>query len=143
MLDILGPCVVDLFASTINAPLLRYVSWLQDSEAWTMDAFTLQWKYFSAYCFPTFSLIPGMLQKLELNKATCILVAPLWRSQSWFTKLQRLLVDLPILFPRKPDLFIHPASGDRRPLCNNIRLIACSLSGKLSSQMVFQRRLWT
>ena len=52
-----------------------------------VDAFTLDWSRFRAFCFPPFSLISRVLQTLELCQAECVIVVPFWTTQVWFTKL--------------------------------------------------------
>ena len=46
-----GGCDVDLFASRVNAQLKSYVSWRPDPDAMDVDAFTLNWSSFRAFCF--------------------------------------------------------------------------------------------
>ena len=67
---------VDLFASRVNAQLKAYVSWRPDPDARGVDAFTLDWSNFRAFCFPPFSLISRVLQTLELCQAECVIVVP-------------------------------------------------------------------
>ena len=68
ILSCLGQRDVDLFASRGNAQLQRYVSWLPDPDAYAFDAFGLNWSEFTAFCFPPFSLVPKVLQRLELTE---------------------------------------------------------------------------
>ena len=83
----LGGCDVDLFASRVNAQLKSYVSWRPDPDAMAVDAFTLDWSKFRAFCFPPFSLISRVLQTLDLCLAECVIVVPFRTTQVWFTKL--------------------------------------------------------
>ena len=43
---------VDLFATRFNHKLPRFVSPVPDSEAWAVDALSLQWDHLEAYAFP-------------------------------------------------------------------------------------------
>ena len=43
---------VDLFATRFNHKLPRFVSLVPDSEAWAVDALSLQWDHLEAYAFP-------------------------------------------------------------------------------------------
>ena len=73
----LGICDMDLFASRVNAQLDKYVSWKPDPGAFAVDAFTLDWSGFRAVCFPLFSLILRVLQKVKGLEADCVLVVPI------------------------------------------------------------------
>ena len=64
---------IDLFASRINHQLPKYISFLPDSEAFAIDAFSHQWNMF-AYIFPPFNLIPRVLSKLQEDKTEKALV---------------------------------------------------------------------
>ena len=63
-----------------------------------VDAFTVDWKQFKLiYMFPPFSLLGSCIQKIRLEEANAVVVAPLWPTQPWFTRLMEMLVDQPIL----------------------------------------------
>lgn len=138
-----GLCDVDLFASRVNAQLRKYVSWKPDPDAFAIDAFSLDWSLFKAFCFPPFSLIPRVLQRIEVLEAECVLVVPLWTTQVWFTKLLRLLVELPVMLPRKENLLSHPLTGEHHPLLKKMKLVACSLSGQPSRNREFRMKQQT
>lgn len=76
--------VIDLFASRANAKCDQYISWRKDPDAMDIDAFTLRWKKWFFYAFPPFSVILKMLQKIEREGLTGIVVVPYWEAQSWF-----------------------------------------------------------
>lgn len=139
----LGECTVDLFASRLNAKIAKFVAWKPDPEAWAINAFSLNWGDFNGFCFPPFSLLPRVLQRLELQEADCVLVAPVWPTQGWYAKLIRLLIDFPILLPQTLDLLVHPVTGALHPLRGKIRLMACRLSGKAYKHMEFLQKLQT
>ena len=76
------PPDVDLFASQLNAKILCYIAWKPDPNAFAIDAFTLNWSVFNlVYCFPPFSVIGKVLQKLLQYQTTAILVLPDWPTQ--------------------------------------------------------------
>ena len=52
---------IDLFASCINYLFPKYVFYRPDPEAFTIDAFSLQWSTEDFYAFPPFSVIPAVL----------------------------------------------------------------------------------
>ena len=88
---------IDLFASRVNRQFLIYCSFNPDTDASCIDAFTLSWSYF--YCFPPFSCVLEVLQKIIQDKETGIMVVPMWPTQSWYPILTSLLVLPPITFP--------------------------------------------
>ena len=139
-----GPFDVDLFASRINHKLPSYVSWKKDAMAWKIDAFSIRWSNIYSYVFPPFRLILRCLQKIDLEEADCVIIIPVWKSQVWFTKLISLLVDVPVLLPRKSNLLHHPLQTDNaHPILSHSHLAACRLSGKSFKVQAFQRTLST
>jgi len=96
---------IDLFANAWNAQLPTFVSWFRQPLALTTNAFSLCWRNRSGYAFPPFSLIPKCLAKIRKEKATLILVCPLWPTQPWFPLLLELAADVPrILRPQSDQL---------------------------------------
>ena len=66
----------------------------------------------------------------------------MWKSQVWFTKVILLLVDVPVLLPRKANLLHHPLQTDNvHPIVSHSHLAACRLSGKSFKIKAFQRTL--
>ena len=119
--------------------LVRYLCY--QVQAYGLDAFNQDWRKVTSYCFPPYSLVLKVLQTLELALSDCVPVVPLWTTQPWSTRLQRLPVDLSLLLPDRKDLMIHPTSGELHPVRNKIQHFACSLSGKHFRQMAFGLRL--
>ena len=54
------------------------------------DAFTLNWKNQFIYVFPSFSIIPRILQKIEEDQARALMIVPMWATLPWFPKLTRI-----------------------------------------------------
>ena len=92
---------IDLFASRINHQLQPYVSWHPDPGAVAIDAFHLSWKQYVPYMFPPFSLISRVLQKIQQEKVQGIIIVPKWPTQTWWPVLMRMLVDNPVLLPKR------------------------------------------
>lgn len=140
--NLFGPFDMDMFASRINCQLEKYVSWKPDPKALFIDAFTLKWDKYYSYCFPPFSLIARILQKVENEKADICIILPWWKNQTWFPKLGNLLVDFPVLLPQGQYTLIQPsATGNIHPLSTVLKLVACKISGKHWKNKEFLSRL--
>lgn len=127
----LGLPEIDLFASRLNNKCKKYISWHMDPEAWAIDAFTIKWSDQFFYAFPPFSMILKSLRKIVNDKATGIMVVPLWETQAWFPLFQELIIsDVIILKSNK--FLLTSGSGTPHPLHKDLRLAAGILSGKLS-----------
>ena len=72
---------IDLFASRLNAQLDRFVSWAPDPDAESVDAFSLNWRFFAFYTFPPFCLISRCLKKIRTDEATGLMIVPYWPTQ--------------------------------------------------------------
>ena len=103
--------VIDLFASSTNAKLPRYISWLPDPHDYAVDAFTVSWQDLTFYAFPPFSLLPRVLAKIIQDKATGLLFVPKWTTQSWFPLVLTLLIQHPRLIAPCRDLTATASSG--------------------------------
>ena len=126
-----GPFDVDLFASRLNFKVQKYVSWKPDPGAFFIDAFHCQWNFKLAYCFPPFSVIPSVLQKVEEDKAEIVIVVPFWPTALWFSKLFSLMVASPCFLRHSQKLLYHPMNLDiPHPMFKHLNLIVCRLSGK-------------
>jgi hypothetical protein len=140
MFTTLGQAQMDLFASSLNAKTLVYCSYTRDPQAYCQDAFSIPWTGFLGYAYPPFSLIPGVLRKVRMEKAELILVAPRWPRQAWFSLLLDLLVDFPRTLPVLQDLLYL---GNRTmPMRNQdlLKLTVWRLSGNPARVRDFQMR---
>ena len=131
---------VDLFASRLNAQLQTFVSWRPDPEASHVDAFTLAWTDKLFYLFPPFSLVGHCLQKLEEDGGEAIMVAPVWPTQPWYSKLLGMLTAHPALLRPSSRLLSLPGT-DRVHSLPNLLLAAFRLSGNPSRTREFRARL--
>ena len=90
---------LDLFASSNNAKLPRYVSLFSDSQAAYIDAFTISWPS-NVYIFPPIPLMHKSLSKIMRdNVEFCLFITPAWSSISVLPILKNLLIHTPILIP--------------------------------------------
>ena len=124
---------IDMFASRLNYKLTPYVAWKPDPGALAIDAFTLNWSdYPLLYCFPPFSLIGKVLQKIQMDKATAILVVPEWSSQFWYPMLLKLLDAPPYHIRHQAKTLTLPHNPEKiHPLHPKLHLIGCLVSGKV------------
>jgi len=140
----LGPFSIDLFASRTNTQLPMYCSWRPDPAALAVDALSLPWGNHQAhmYMFPPFALITRCLEKVRLEQARAVLVAPVWHNQLWYPYLLKSLMDYPILLPPVQNILIGP-EGESHPLVlqGHLPLAAWPISGDLSALRDFRREL--
>ena len=120
---------IDLFASRLNHKLPVYASWSPDPDAAFIDAFSINWAQFYFYAFPPFSLVDRCLQKIALERATGVLIVPLWPTRPWWAQLHQLLVDQPRRIPAVAKKLRQPTKGQNHPV-GSLQLLACKLSGK-------------
>jgi hypothetical protein len=133
---------IDLFASRLNSQLTRYVSWKPDRGAEAFDAFSLDWSTEPFYAFPPFRLIGDCMRKIAEDEAECLLIAPVWPTQFWFTDILYLLCDSPILLPYRTDILMLPGTlTSAQPL--RVQLADFHLSGRPSVTEAFRRTLPT
>lgn len=140
--QIWGRPSIDLFATRLNNQVPQYVSLRPDPYAVAINALSINWgQYPLSYIFPPFCLVGKILQKVQLDRAETIVIAPLWTTQPWFSMLIRMLIDCPFLLPRQTDLLSHPSrQATELP---KMRLMACRLSGRPCKTQAFQRQLQT
>ena len=119
-----------------------YVAWRPDPHAIAVDAFTMNWSNHYGYYFPPFSVLTAVIHKLEQDQARAVLVAPVWPTQPWFSKLLRLLVAPPrTLPPAKACLFSPTHPSLTHPLAPKLKLAAYKVSGIRSEVKAYQATL--
>lgn len=126
-----GNVAIDLFASRANAKCRSYCSWERDPDALTIDSFTISWANTNFYAFPPFALLNRVIQKIIKDKATGVLVVPLWTAQPWYPLFQKLIVGPTILFKPNNKLLLSPFRDRHHPLARKLTLVAAKLSGTL------------
>ena len=121
---------IDLFASRLNKKFEKYCSYKPDPGALHIDAFSISWNRTNICCFPPFSCILQVLQKIIQEKAEGILVVPNWATQPWFPLLEQVLVKQPILLPPSKQTLVLPARPTEiHPLHQKLELKICLVSG--------------
>ena len=140
----LGRPEIDLFASRLNAKLHRFASWRPEPGAEFVNAFSVSWANMYCYIFPPFSLLAQCLKKVRLEVTEALIIAPLWPTQVWFAQLMEMLVEIPVVLPRSPQLLklMHKPTAVHS-LHRRMRLIACRISGEPTRQREFRRRQLT
>ena len=138
----LGALDIDLFASRDNHKLDRYVSYLPDSKAVAVNAFSLTWTN-NSFLFPPFSLLGLVLQKIQQDRATVVLVAPVFHTQPWFPTLLRMICHQPFLLPKPESCLSLPKDNQKRHPLTKMRLGCFKISGTPSLVREYQKILPT
>ena len=133
-----GSFDIDLFASRLNYKVPCYVSWRPDPDAKLIDAFYMDWGPYLFYAFPPISMImiATCLQKITQDKATGVLIVPIWTTTPWFTGILNLLMDKSLILPQSNSLLTQPLNGDLHPLRHQLCLMACKVSGKAPKKII-------
>ena len=134
-----GPVTIDLFASQINVKVGYFYSYTPDPEACGHD-FSFSWQEEHFYAFPPFCCIPQVINKIELESGTGTLVVPLFTTQSWFTRLLRILTSEPLLLPKSHACLYFPHRLRNPPNFPNFQLIACHVSGESIDRKEFHQK---
>ena len=144
LVDRLGPFSIDLFASRTNTQVETYCSWRPDPAALAVDALSIPWSDHQAYMFPPFALITRCLEKLRLEQASAVLIAPVWQNQLWYPLLLQSLADFPILLPPCQDIILGQ-DGQNHPMAvqGHLPLAAWPISGNPSMLADFRMELLT
>ena len=140
IMEALGPCQIDLFASRLSAQLPRYMSWRPDPGSIATDALSQPWMEIRGFAFPPFSLIGRCLSKVKREKVSeLILVAPVWPTQPWFAVLLLMLYQKPIILPKYPSLLKNPLN-EPHPLIHQLNLAVWPVSEIPSRVKEFQEQ---
>jgi hypothetical protein len=123
--------VIDWFASSVNAQLPRFYSWIETekSAAEGFDAFSFSWRSECGYMFPPFNLIPRIISKIRQDQARVLLVHPRWPGALWAPSLNEITVMREDL-TTTADLLRYPESPNLRHPMTDLRLAASWLDGR-------------
>ena len=129
---------IDLFASRLNAQFSNYCSLRPDPSASHIDAFCISWTGLKFYCFPPFSCVLHVLQKIRQDFALGVVVVPKWPTQIWYPHLLRLLAAQPVILRPSRKLLCLPERPESvHPLYRKLTLMICLLSGTGSHNMAY------
>ena len=143
-----GSPSIDLFASTVNRKVTRYLSWGLEREAVGRDAFSWDWdSEVLCYAFPSFNLVTRVLEKLKRHPGTTmILIAPAWKTRPWYPTLLEMSVSQPVMLGNQWDLILDHNSEPHELQClGKLHLSAWLISSNQGKQRGFQKRcpkLW-
>ena len=138
IMEAFGPLDVDLFASRLTHQIPRFFSWRPDPLAEAVDALQQDWGLLKGFANPPWCLIGRVLSQVRRQQAQLVLVAPVWRGQTWYPVLLEMLWDFPRLIAPVPDLIQRPTGA---PMETVPQLAVWPVSGKDSLVAPFQRRL--
>lgn len=117
--SILGPCQVDAFASSENHLLPRWWSRFPATDCEAVDALRQDFTSARCWCNPPFSLLLPLLRRIMSQRASAVVILPVWPAQAWWPLLMELLVHPPLLLPDASDLFLPQSTlnqeGKGRP----------------------------
>jgi hypothetical protein len=127
--SVLGQPTVDRFASEGNQQLPRFNSRHWSPKAEAIDAMSLDWNGELNYLAPPIRMLEQVLRKCQQDRAEAILVAPVWKGQTWFKQLEQMTIGKPVPLNPKKDLLPGP-SGKMEPRANpKWRFAAFRISG--------------
>ena len=133
----LGPLKLDLYANHWNRQTTRYFSRYPQPETLGLDAMIQTWDKTGNYAYPPHIMIPGTINKAVRDKVEMVIIAPVWRSQPWYSLLLQHSVDHPIRIPNR----IRDAQGVKPENVNKIKIAAWNLSGEDWKLKEFQNKL--
>ena len=113
--------------------LINY-SYNLESEAIGIDAFSYRWSNEIFYA-------EAEIAEIEAEIATWVLIVPLFTTQSWFTRLLRLLIYEPLLLPKSNTSLYFPCRRKTMPTLPKVALMACLVSGNCRKTKAFQMKL--
>ena len=132
---------VNLFAPRLNNQLPRYVARYPNPGSIATDAFLQHWRQWKVFIHGSIVLLPRILQKLQQDQATGLVIAPTWPGQPWFPALRELLVDFPAQLPiAQGTIFLPFEQQTIHPLWKTLRLAVWPLSGLVCKQQAFYQR---
>ena len=131
---------LDLFVTLFNHKLPLYVSPVLDNQAFTIDAFSMNWNNLHAYAFPPTILIPPVLNKIHQSQCRIVLTAPLWLQQAWISEVLQLLISAPVCLPLCPDLLTQAKGKFQHQNLPALNLHAWELSSNQLEIKKFTKR---
>ena len=101
-----------------------------DPEAAGCDAFTQDWGKDQFYAFPPFAILAKVMQKVQVDRAFGIVIAPLWVTQPWYPVLLQLCTHEPVIVSGHRGIPKNPRTGEAHPMGKRLKLGAFLISGR-------------
>ncbi len=124
--EVFGRAWVDLFASEDNSHCPNFLPKCT-------DALAHEWSSLPLNAFPPVALLPQVLKRVREQQYKLILIAPLWRNQTWVSELFQLLKAAPWPIPLRQDLLSQANGTIWHPRPELWALHVWLLDGSLSS----------
>ena len=97
-----GPHTIDRFASLTTTKVKRYNSRFWDPLSEGVNALAQQnWQLENNYVNPPFALINKVLDVVTKQKCLATILTPIWKAQTWYTRLKKMSVAPPIKLPKR------------------------------------------
>ena len=120
---------IDLFASRLNTQLPRFVSYRPDPEALHVNAFTISWEEQNMYIFPPFSCISKVIQRMNYEHVSAIIIVPNWPNQPWYPCLMNIVTKVnPFIISHSAKSLHLPSNPSLQHPLEHLELIACLVS---------------
>ena len=125
----------DLFSSHLNKKFKRFASWFPMPGCEVVNCFSFDWYTVIGYAYPPHSLLLKSLAFVKISRISSVyFIIPYFEKSVWFPLMQELLVEPPLMLPRKTaKLLTLPFKSDIKshPLRNSMRMAFVHLSGTL------------
>ena len=103
----------------------------------------MTWSNEMFYMFPPSSFIGRILQKVQEEETEAVLVAPIWRTQSWWPSLLDLICGKCYQVRQTKQNLYLPHDMDRKYPFKRLNLDVFRISGKNSKTVGFKREQGT
>ena len=125
-----GPLTIDRFATSLNAQLPRFNSRYWEPETEAINALAQDWSQENNYVNPPWALIPRILEKVILDKATCTIITPIFRAQPWYHVLEKVCE--PLVLPNHWRLMSYVGPKAEPSKNRSWKLAAWKISGLIA-----------
>ncbi|KAA6328108.1 MAG: hypothetical protein EZS28_053754, partial [Streblomastix strix] len=80
------------FATRMNRRLERHCSLMLDHSAYSVNAYSSNWRNLNPFLHPPMPQIPRTLVKVQKDKAEAVIIIPDWKGQIWDQLLKEMTV---------------------------------------------------
>lgn len=100
-----GPHSIDQTATRENRQLPQFNSRFMEADSEATDCLLQDWRNDNNWTAPPIALIPHILNLVERQGATAMIMAPIWPGCRWASHLQRLSINSPVQIPTNSTSF--------------------------------------